>query len=438
MSEQNYSWRNVRHSSTFHLPKSEKLGRWIWAAITLAIIVHGIVLIALKQIPVMLNRLEHSRNETLTQPMKVDRVEFDELVLAEQPDEILETPQSDALDLLNEIDLLEVLPEDLEVDVSPTIENPEISVAMEIPAATGALIADALEPVAAPDFTTDVPELGSTKDFFKDAADGQVVIDAGALEADEHDPDAFTDGLLKKGAEGLADTGAIDGYTTLADMQNLSGSALETSKALIGSDLLFEYNSKELRQTARHSLLKVALLIDKNPEMNCWVEGHSDLFGGVEFNQKLSLQRAQAVKRWLVESMRLDPERVIVRGLGKSDPIVKEGDQDAQAINRRVVIKMRKGVPEDEPILVKPLIDPPRAAIIEESSAEADGENTQPPQPSEPAVEIPEPPAQLPRATVVEETVPIPSRAQRVEEDQEDEQEEGGEEELPGRAVPVE
>ncbi len=415
MSEQNYSWRNVRNGSSFHLPKSDKLGKWIWAAIMLAIIFHGVILIALKKIPVMLNRLDNARPELSSQPVKVDRVEFDAELLPDRGEDVLEEPREDALALLDELDLLEIMPEDIEVDVSPTIESPEIVIEAQVPAASGSFLADSLEPVAAPDFTTDVPELGSTKDFFQIASEGQVIIDAGELKADVHDPDAFTEGLLKKGAEGLADEGAVEGYTSLADMQHLSGNALESSKAMIGSDLLFEYNSKELKQTARHSLLKVALLIDKNPEMNCWVEGHSDLFGGDAFNDKLSLQRAQAVKLWLVNSMRLDPERVIVRGLGKRDAIVTIGDQDEQALNRRVEIKMRKGVPQNEPILVKPLKLPPRAAVVVEA-----------PEPPRAAVVVEENPAETapisralpieePAGEIVEPTPPSPGRAVPVE-----------------------
>lgn len=429
MSDQNYSWRNVKQGSSFRLPKSENVGRWLWAAIALAVIVHGIVLIALKKMPVLLNRFDNTRPELTSQPLNVERVEFEEAVLADRSDEVLELPDQDVLPLLDELDLLEIIPEDIEVEISPSITNPEIAVEMEVPALSGSLLSDALEPVAAPDFVTDVPELGRTEDFFQQAADGQVIIDAGELKADEHDPDAFTESLLKQGVDGLADDGVLEGFTSLSDMQFLTGNELESSKAMIGSDLLFEYNSSELKETARHSLLKVALLIDKNSEMNCWVEGHSDLFGGDTFNDKLSLERAQAVKKWLVESMRLNPERVFVRGMGKRDAIVTEGDQKAQAINRRVEIKIRKGVPEEQAVLVKPLKALPRATVVieEETTVNEPDVNVVPSVIEEPVA---------PSATVIEEELepirPSVPRALPIE------QTEPATPPAPVRAVPVE
>jgi len=134
---------------------------------------------------------------------------------------------------------------------------------------------------------------------------------------------------------------------------------LQRNKASIGSDLLFAYNESTLRDDARITLLTVAQLIDRNPGMYCWVEGHTDTFGGDEFNNALSAKRGQAVKDWLVKALQLDSKFIVVRPFGKSSPIVPEGDRDVQAPNRRVDIKMRKTPPlpvgeTGEGILVSP------------------------------------------------------------------------------------
>ena len=65
----------------------------------------------------------------------------------------------------------------------------------------------------------------------------------------------------------------------------------------------------------------------------------------MQANAKLSLRRAEAVKSWLVRSMRIEPDRLIAIGYGKARPIVAGGDRSAQAANRRVIIKMRQGLP---------------------------------------------------------------------------------------------
>jgi DNA-directed RNA polymerase subunit H (RpoH/RPB5) len=53
------------------------------------------------------------------------------------------------------------------------------------------------------------------------------------------------------------------------------------------------------------------------------------------------------VKNWLVRSLQLVQKFIVVRAFGKAEPIVKEGDREAQAANRRVDIKMRKTTPTD-------------------------------------------------------------------------------------------
>ena len=105
------------------------------------------------------------------------------------------------------------------------------------------------------------------------------------------------------------------------------------------SDLLFEFNSAELRESAKVGLMEIALLMDRNPELYCWIEGHTDLVGGDEFNLDLSIRRADAVKTYLIESMRMDASKIITRGFGRYTPLVITGDADEQAANRRAAAR---------------------------------------------------------------------------------------------------
>jgi len=254
----------------------------------------------------------------------------------------------------------------------------------------------------APVFEPDLPEMGKTEDFFPRANDSQVTVDPGARVAEEHDPDAYTD-TLRKGAAGNADDGLLKDFTSLDAMARMDGNSLLTSKALIGSDLLFDFNKFELRQSARVSLMKVALLIDKHPHLICWVDGHTDLIGGEEPNLLLSKKRAMAVKMWLVETLELDEDRIAVRGYGKGQPLVKKGTAEEQAPNRRVEIKMRKSRPKEEVAYDKGNKDgvnepkkkvPVKAILVEEDEAPA-------------IAPLPTPP----RAIVEPEDAPRPSRA---------------------------
>jgi hypothetical protein len=149
----------------------------------------------------------------------------------------------------------------------------------------------------------------------------------------------------------------------------MSPGDLQKNKASIGSDLLFEFNSATLRDDARITLLTVAQLIDRNPGMYCWVEGHTDLIGGEESNLRLSRRRGEAVKDWLVRSLQLEPKFIVVRACGMSQPVVSGGSKEEQAPNRRVDIKMRKNPPLETEVRI--LEKPARAIIVEEEEKPA-------------------------------------------------------------------
>ncbi|SHJ43739.1 OmpA family protein [Rubritalea squalenifaciens DSM 18772] len=369
MANHGYSWRNVKHGSSFSLPKSENFGRWVGVAIVLAILLHVLLFFGLKNMTIVMDSIGEML-EIQTEPVRVVNVD-DSKMIPEAKMETVETPEVTG-ELLEEIEALEALPENTEIDMSPAIQEPDLTVKMEIPAMKGSDLAESLDPIAGPKFDESMSDLGRMDDIIQPAAVGQVVVDPGEMSADIYDPDKFNEEMEKKGANGLADKGALDKFTPLSTMANMSGNALENATGMIGSDLLFDYNKATLRESARNSLLKVALLIDKNPKLNCWIGGHTDLIGGDDFNYELSVKRAQAVKDWLVTAMRIEPERLIVIGYGENQPLVSEGDENAQALNRRVEIKMRRGLPQDgESQVVKKAVEQePKPKVEEEAPKE--------------------------------------------------------------------
>ena len=112
-----------------------------------------------------------------------------------------------------------------------------------------------------------------------------------------------------------------------------------TAPILMPTDLLFEYDSDVLKPQAAATLEKLASLIKKNKEASFQIEGHTDSFGGDEYNIQLSLRRAEAVKTWLKSIMGLDAGHISTLGLGKSRLLVPStGTVEQQQINRRVEI----------------------------------------------------------------------------------------------------
>ncbi len=124
--------------------------------------------------------------------------------------------------------------------------------------------------------------------------------------------------------------------------QLLSGAGTvkkNTAPILMPTDLLFEYDSDVLKPAAAATLEKLGNLIKKNTQASFRIEGHTDSFGSDEYNNALSLRRAEAVKNWLGLNMGIDASRISTIGLGKSRLLVPAtGSVEQQQLNRRVEI----------------------------------------------------------------------------------------------------
>lgn len=390
-----YSWET---GSTYTPPRRQGLGWYVLVAVVLALLAHVAALIAASS---TFYRSEISEpEEWVSQPMRVTSIETKpEPIAVAPPEEELERPVDDSELIDNTEDAIAEL-QNTEIDIDTQIEEaalPEMKI--EKPELIGKEEGDLIKPVIGPEVNPEIPDPGQMKIDFPEAKANQVVVvDDGTPLADVLDPNSVVDDLGNmKGAGGDSEDGVSDGYTGLIAYARMSPGDLQRNKASIGSDLLFAFNESSLRDNARLTLMTVAMLIDRNPGMYCWVEGHTDLFGGEEFNHKLSQKRGDAVKNWLVNALQLDPKYIVVRPFGRSAPIVKEGDQEQQAPNRRVDIKMRKTLPE--PIKVTPkkvLVTPGKAIIVPDDEVEEEDEIPK-------AEIVTEEEAQIPEATPVEE-----------------------------------
>lgn len=413
-----YSWSDMRDEGPSRLPGPDHLGWWAGVALLVAIVLHAVAFLALGQIKVALGFDE--AEEMRTAPINVDQVEvlppaMDDLPAQPEPEAV-----PDAASLLDEIDVLNALPEDTELDITPDTIDPEFAIKPQQPLPEGAPQAIELDAASDFDLTSELPDLGRTEAPLPLAAEGQVIIDPGEVTVADPNLDEFTEEILKQGAGGNAPAGSLDGVVTLDDLVGLPENVLVGKKTMLPSDLLFEYNSAELRESARVGLMKLALLIERNPGLYCWIEGYTDLYGGDAFNIDLSRRRAQAVKIYLVESLRLPKERISTRGYGKTRPLVASGSVEEQAPNRRVEIKMRRTeAPLDEPVAEEPA--PPKPAPpVEPKPVEPVPPKAVPvaePEPEAPkAVPVPEPaPRAVPIPEPVPRAVPVPEPAPRAQ-----------------------
>jgi outer membrane protein OmpA-like peptidoglycan-associated protein len=111
----------------------------------------------------------------------------------------------------------------------------------------------------------------------------------------------------------------------------------DTARGLIVnmSDVLFDTGQYTLRPGAREKLAKVSGIILAHPGLKIEVEGHTDSVGGDEYNMKLSENRAEAVRSYLVEQG-VSGDSVTAKGFGKTSPVADNATAAGRQMNRRV------------------------------------------------------------------------------------------------------
>jgi len=123
----------------------------------------------------------------------------------------------------------------------------------------------------------------------------------------------------------------------LLDQFNSILQTRDTARGLIVnmSDVLFDTGKYALRPGAREKLAKVSGIIMSHPGLRIQVEGHTDSVGGDEYNMRLSENRADAVRGYLVEQG-VQPGNVTAQGFGKTLPVADNTTAAGRQMNRRV------------------------------------------------------------------------------------------------------
>ncbi len=105
------------------------------------------------------------------------------------------------------------------------------------------------------------------------------------------------------------------------------------------SDVIFDFNSVDLKPDALPLLQQAADYIKKYPVAKIQVDGHTDTIGSDDYNQTLSENRARSVEKWLKQHLEGGNFTFDIHGYGKTRPIVNpNGTPDQQQRNRRVEI----------------------------------------------------------------------------------------------------
>lgn len=144
-------------------------------------------------------------------------------------------------------------------------------------------------------------------------------------------------------AEGYIEGTAIVDPKTMDSNRKVIREITMTKKGenIILDHLIFEQGKGTISKESFPSLDEVVAMLEDHPSMVIQLEGHTDNAGNAKMNMKLSQDRVENVKKYLV-SKGISKSRVNTKAFGGTKPIRNSSDPEARAMNRRVEMRILK------------------------------------------------------------------------------------------------
>ncbi|MFX0555226.1 OmpA family protein [Maribacter sp. CXY002] len=115
----------------------------------------------------------------------------------------------------------------------------------------------------------------------------------------------------------------------------LSNEKYEIDKTNTFKNVLFGFDTYNLKPEAKKELNQIVAFLQKNETLVITLKGHTDAIGNEQYNQSLSKKRAEAVANFLIKKG-LEKERITHAGYGSSKPITTNTTINGRYKNRRV------------------------------------------------------------------------------------------------------
>jgi OOP family OmpA-OmpF porin len=145
-------------------------------------------------------------------------------------------------------------------------------------------------------------------------------------------PDGDMDGVLDRDdtCPGTGENLPVDEYgcPKLSEKLKIAGLVIEYAT---GQSVFSDEAARELRL--------LAAKVNSTQQGMLVVEGHTDSVGGVFYNVELSKERAEKVRKALIDDFGVPADRVVSKGLGPYQPIADNNTQEGRQQNRRVVVR---------------------------------------------------------------------------------------------------
>jgi OOP family OmpA-OmpF porin len=122
---------------------------------------------------------------------------------------------------------------------------------------------------------------------------------------------------------------------------NVVETAHTAGKEMTLESLFFEVRKAKIDPASYEELNSVVKMLQDYPSMVIQLEGHTDVGGDPKASMKLSQERVEAVKNYIV-SKGINKNKVKTKAFGGTMPLSRENTEEAHKMNRRVVLRILK------------------------------------------------------------------------------------------------
>ncbi|WP_426492900.1 OmpA family protein [Hymenobacter sp. 102] len=145
---------------------------------------------------------------------------------------------------------------------------------------------------------------------------------------------------------------ALEGDTVMKLMTN----SIDYKLPLIFKNIEFDQDKSQIRASMHPILDRIAVFMVDHPTFRLSITGHTDGKGDPEFNERLSQERAESIRRYIEQKGKLAPNRIDSFGYGSSRPLKDEVTEEDAKTNRRVEFRLlRSGGDKDDEFKADPV-----------------------------------------------------------------------------------
>lgn len=146
---------------------------------------------------------------------------------------------------------------------------------------------------------------------------------------------------------------AMEGYISINDNVDLTNlkvyteyrkdlylTPIEVGQVIIINNVFFDFDKYELKKESFPELNRIVALLKKNTTMKIEIAANTDNVGTEQYNDKLSIKRAEAVQAYLILKSGVDKSNIVMKHYGESNPAASNATVKGRQLNRRVEFKI--------------------------------------------------------------------------------------------------